>query len=485
LITDDSALVQAVGGVFGSLADLGLRTVATVQNAFSHLQHSNLALVLAHLGKGRGFEEVADLLRRLAAGGRAVATLVISDHRDAEHALALLRLGAADHLTRPLDLQRLAYLSDVLTLRARAEQVRSPKLEAQTQKSALLSPGITSLGEVDPFLFVPSSAVGQLMDQVQRVAPQDTTLVLTGETGTGKTRLARLIHELSPRNAAPFLAVHCGALSASLIESELFGHVQGAFTGADRERIGKFAAAGSGTLLLDDIDALPLELQAKLLRVVEERVFEPVGANRHCKLAARVIAATNRNLEEEVAGGRFRSDLYYRLNVVAFYLPPLRERHSAIPALAEHFLQRFVAANGSKVQGFAPITVEILQSHDWPGNIRELRNVLERAVALCAGEEIQPEDLPEMLRRKAEARLLTSATQRALDIGHQPSGVNADDAMEAVVTLHEVKEDVEFRRIAEALKRHNNNRLRTALELGISRMTLYKKMRHYGMVPST
>ena len=199
----------------------------------------------------------------------------------------------------------------------------------------------------------------------------------------------------------PFLVVNCGALSASLIESEMFGHVKGAFTGAEADRVGKFAEVGKGTLFLDEVDSLPLPLQAKLLRAVEERVFEPVGSNRSQPMQARLIVASSRPLEQEVAAGRFRVDLYYRLNVVAFTIPPLRERKEVIPHMVRGFLDESSARAGRPVQGIAPEALEALQEHSWPGNIRELRNVIERAVVLCPSHVIHLEDLPELFHRAA------------------------------------------------------------------------------------
>src|SRR5262249_39088399 len=217
----------------------------------------------------------------------------------------------------------------------------------------------------------------------RRVAPQETTLLLTGETGTGKTRLARLIHDMSPRREQPFLVVDCGSLSATLIESELFGHAKGAFTGADRERQGKLAAAGSGTLLLDEVSSLPLARRSNLLGAVAGRVYAPVGSERLLPVRARLIAATNVPLQREVEAGRFRPDLFYRLDVVGFHLPPLRQRRGAIGQLAERFLADFAGRNRPDVSGFSPVALAALESYGWPGNVRELRNVVRAAVALC------------------------------------------------------------------------------------------------------
>jgi DNA-binding NtrC family response regulator len=278
--------------------------------------------------------------------------------------------------------------------------------------------------------------------------------------------------QLSPRRDQPFLAVNCGALSATLIESEMFGHVKGAFTGADRDRTGKFAQAGQGTLFLDEVDALPLDLQAKLLRALEERLFEPVGSNKTLAVQARFIAASNRALEREVEAGRFRADLYYRLNVVSFFLPPLREQRPLIPALAEQLIREAAARNGRPVHGITARAVQALQEGDWPGNIRELRNALERAVALCRGCQVDVEDLPDALQGFAT----TGTVQLAEPVAVPPPVTTG--------TLARAKEMAEAQRIVRALHKHANNRLRAAAELGISRMTLYNKLRRYGLLCS-
>jgi DNA-binding NtrC family response regulator len=313
----------------------------------------------------------------------------------------------------------------------------------------------------------------RLLDQAQRVAPQDTSVLLSGETGTGKSRLARLIHELSPRRDQPFLVVNCGSLAAGLIESELFGHVRGAFTGAVGTRDGRLAEVGDGTLLLDDIDGLTPALQVKLLRAVEERVFERVGANQPHSMRARLIAASNRNLKAEVAAGRFRADLYYRLNVVELHLPALRQRRQIIAPLAREFLVEFAADKDRPVRGIAGCTVRALEAYHWPGNIRELRNVMERAVALCPGPEVRLSDLPDHLHQPGN------------DSESVLSGGAGDSATRALtVRRPQTLAENEAACIAEALKRHRHNRVQTAFELGISRLTLYRKIHKYGLMPS-
>jgi two-component system response regulator HydG len=412
---------------------------------------------------------VRQLLQKVAASRRPCAPLVLVNQRREDEGAAFLRAGAADYLELPGEQDRLSRLVGALT--------------GQLRPGARLGVAANAVSATDA-----GEALGVMMGQVKRVAPQDITLLLTGETGTGKTRLARLIHELSPRRDKPFLVVDCGSLSPALIESELFGHAKGAFTGADRDRAGKLAAAAEGTLLLDEINSLPLPLQSKLLRAVDSRVFEPVGSNRQQSLRARLIAAANVSLEDEVAAGRFRSDLFYRLNVVGFFLPPLRERRSVIPNLARRFLEQFASRNQTAVHGYSPASLLALRRYDWPGNIRELRNVVERAVALCEGAEVTLDDLPEALVGGQSERpvLEGPAEDCPQDSSSFPCGedqAGEDSPQEpACFTLHQTRRDVEIRRIREALRNNNNNRLRAAFELGISRFGLYKKLHQYGLM---
>jgi DNA-binding NtrC family response regulator len=460
-ITKDAKLTGKLATVVGEIADLHFEVVPCTADAHAHLDRRDLALLIAHIAGTAHREPVLELLRALSSARRPVATLVVTDQHSAEQTLSLLRLGAADCLDRPIDLARVAYLVDVLTVRAR--------YHAQQEARAAQAYEVASEGREEPFLYLPAAELGQVMGQVHRVAPQDTTILLTGETGTGKTRLAGLIHELSARKHEPFFAVNCAALSQSVIESELFGHVRGAFTGADRDRVGKLQDVGRGTLLLDEIDALTLELQAKLLRVVEERLFEPVGSNRAQRFEARLIIASNRPLQQEMKEGRFRSDLFYRLNVVGFYLPPLRETRTMIQPLAEHFLGLFAQKTGRAVKSFAHEALACLQAYDWPGNVRELRNVIERAVVFCPGVQLRASDL-------------TEPVQSCLLQAQPGERMATNGIANGTPTLAQTKEQAEAARITEALERNQNNRQRAAAELGISRMTLYKKLHRYGLI---
>jgi DNA-binding NtrC family response regulator len=293
-------------------------------------------------------------------------------------------------------------------------------------------------------------------------AQHDVTVLLTGETGTGKTYLARLIHEFSPRKDEGFLVVPCGALAPNLIESEFFGHVKGAFTGADRAKEGKFAAAGTGTLLLDEIDALPLEQQANLLRVLETGEFEPVGSNETCRCQARIIAASNWDLEKAIALGKFRQDLYYRLNVMTFHLPPLRERIRDIVPLVRSLAARFARKFGKDLFDISPEALEILERYAWPGNIRQLENVVQQAVLVSSGPVLGRDDIPRTVQEYVN---LNPVTPRA--------------ASSSLIQNREARERTLIER---ALVASGYSRAHAADALGISRVTLYKKMRKYGML---
>lgn len=456
LISRDLSLIETVQQ-FGNVA---LQEFPTIAAAHSQLHCAEVTLVLIHVPRDGEEQGTRELVASLARMRPECVILVLSDEYRNEQAVAMLRTGATDYFGLPGDVKKLAYLFEVLA--AKAEE-RGP---AASSPSTLPFPT-----RRESLSFMLSPEIVEVMDQVRKVVAKDATLLLTGETGTGKTRLARHIHELSPRRKQPFLIVDCGALSANLVESEMFGHVKGAFTDASRDRTGKFFAVGEGTLLLDEINALPLCLQSKLLRAVEERVFEPVGSNRVQPLKARIIAASNTPLEQEVRAGNFRADLYYRLNVVGFTLPPLRERPAAIAPLTNRFLAEFVGRIGNDLRGIESEALQRLASYDWPGNIRELRNVIERAVALSRSAEIRVEDLPEILRCN---------TPRVAARAFAPATAGSPETSKG--SLAQVKEEAEILRVTDALRKHGNNRVRAAAELGISRMALYKKLHKYGLI---
>jgi two-component system response regulator AtoC len=448
---------QAVRDVVASTKACRFEGTAGIEAARSRLLRGDVSLALAYLDHPNNVQQVADLLGGIANAGIPVPTVVVSENSEPEVTLTALRLGAADCLTRPLDLSRLAFLVDILTVRARCEPtVSSRSPVSDSEKPQVGSPG---------FLFR-GPELGNLAPQLRKVALSDSTVCLTGATGTGKTHLARVIHEWSPRRTKPFLVIECGTLSPSLFASELFGHVRGAFTGADHDREGRLAEAQEGTVLLDEIDSIPWETQSKLLRAVEDRVFEPVGSGKTRRLRARLIAATNRPLDEEVAARRFRQDLYYRLNVVSFSLPRLRDCRELIRPLAQQFLADCCSRNHQRTPAVAESALRALEGYDWPGNARELRNVIERLVVLHSGQTIEASDLPEQIGGGDVAR--DRAIQRPL------CGVRN--------RLEQARRGAERDRLVAALQRNRNNRTHAASELGISRVTLYKKLHRYGLI---
>ncbi len=325
-----------------------------------------------------------ELLGKLRAQDGDVPVIVATAFGDVASAVSAMRAGADDYLTKPLELDEL-----VLAIE-RAMERRSLRSEAENLRRQLRERDGSGLQG----MLGASPAMQKIYEVTRQVAGSRATVLITGESGTGKGELARAIHALSPRAAAPIVTLHCAALAESLLESELFGHEKGSFTGADRKRIGRFEQANGGTVFLDEIGEISPGLQVKLLRVLQERTFERVGSGETIKIDVRLIAATNRDLAQAVRDGKFREDLYYRLNVVHIEMPPLRLRGRDALLLAEHFLQRFVAENHARIKGFTERARNKLLLHRWPGNVRELENAIERAVVLCKTNMIDVDNLP-------------------------------------------------------------------------------------------
>ncbi len=316
----------------------------------------------------------------------------------------------------------------------------------------------------------------------RRVAPSSASVLILGETGSGKELIASAVHRLSQRANGPLVKVNCGALSESLLESELFGHVRGAFTGAVNNRAGRFEAAHGGTIFLDEIDSTSRKLQVKLLRVLQEREFERVGDTETIRVDVRVIAASNRNLMEEVDDGRFREDLYWRLNVVPIALPPLRRRREDIRPLVTHFLNLYNETNDRYVTHIQPAALEALEAYDWPGNVRELQNYIERAVVMAEGDELTMELLPEVVRAGCPARRsrghqgdLESLAFKVVEQGLEDAGPDEDSLHTKIVNR------VERELIAQVMLACNNVQTKAASRLGINRNTLHKKLKEYGL----
>lgn len=333
-----------------------------------------------------------------------------------------------------------------------------------------------------PTMVGESMAMREVYRMTKQVAPTRASVLIVGETGTGKELIARAIHVNSPRKEGPYVRVNCGALSESLLESELFGHVKGAFTGAIDNKTGRFEAAHTGTIFLDEISSMSHKLQVKLLRVLQEREFERVGDSRTIRVDTRVVAATNQHLEDEIDAGRFRDDLYYRLNVVPIYLPPLRDRRDDIPLLAEFFLNRYCAENRKEMLQIDPAVIECLGRYDWPGNVRELENYIERAVVLCEGNRITPDLLPPQARGESMPRIirtrsvdLPSVIDELVKLALHSSSAGETNLYEKVVG------SVERELIQQVLSACDQVQVKAAARLGINRNTLHKKLKEMSM----
>jgi DNA-binding NtrC family response regulator len=388
----------------------------------------------------------AELCERILGIRPDVPVVVVTGNASLDAAVAAIRAGAYDFVTKPVDTKLLSMVvSRALShgqLREEVKRLRQAVVE--THRFGRL------LGE--------SPAMRRVFDLVSRVADSDASVLITGESGTGKELIARALHEQSSRRGGPFLAVNCAAMPATLLESELFGHARGAFTDAKASRVGLFAQADGGTLFLDEIGEMPLEMQPKLLRALQERTVRPVGGNVDVAFDARIVTATNRDLEAEVEEKRFREDLFYRINVVRVDAPPLRERGGDVLLLAQHFVERFAARGNKEARGIHAGAAEKLVSYDWPGNVRELENCMERAVALLRFNEVTVDDLPEKIRQYRAERL-----------------VFAMDDLTEVLTIDEL----ERRYIPRVLALVGGNKSRAADLLGLDRRTLYRRIDRY------
>ncbi len=381
----------------------------------------------------------SEVVKKVCSEHPGIPVIVLTGHGSIDDATAALKAGAFDFLTKPLDLDHLnKIVKNALQGKILAEQNR--ELQAKLLKS---QNGDEMIGK--------SESLNRVRLMISKAAPARASVLITGESGVGKELVARAVHEQSERAKGPFVVVHCAALPENLIESELFGFEKGAFTGAENLHKGRFELADGGTIFLDEIGEVNLATQVKLLRVLQEHKFERVGGEKSIEVDVRVVAATNRNLEDEVKAGRFREDLFYRLNVVRIEMPALRERMDDIPLLMHSFLREFNIENKKNIKGFDKASKAAMIKYNWPGNIRELKNAVESAVVMCTGDEIKIEDLPRALRSQGEEKVITI-----------PIGITMDEAEKII--------------IQENLAANKGNKSRTADILGIGRKTLHRKL---------
>jgi two-component system response regulator AtoC len=447
LIVDDEESMRHLLSVI--LRDHGYeaRSVSNGEEALKELAARDYDLVLSDVRMPR--MDGLSLLREVQKVDPDLTFIVMSAYGTHDSAIEAMKAGAYDYVSKPFKPDEV-----VLVLKKAEERER---LARENRRLRIELAGEYGAGNI----VGTSEAVQELMRQVRKVAPIKTTVLLHGESGTGKELVARAIHELSPRGSLPFVAVNCGAIPGELMESELFGHVKGAFTDASRNKKGLFSEADGGTLFLDEVGELPLGLQVKLLRVLQEEEIRRVGDTRSEKVDVRVVAASARDLSRAVKEGQFREDLYYRLNVVGIRLPPLRDRPEDIPLLARHFLARGARLRpDAPVTGFSPAALEAMEGYRWPGNVRELEHAVERALVLCEGPEVREEDLPDELRapRAPAAR--------------PPEGT---------LSVKRATRAVEEQLIRQALERTGGNRTRAAELLELSYRALLYKIKEYGI----
>ncbi|HBZ68525.1 MAG TPA: Fis family transcriptional regulator [Deltaproteobacteria bacterium] len=442
LIVDDEESIRI--SLAGILSDEGFepRTASDGTQALAFLREAGFdaAPDLVLLDIAMPGRDGIEILQELRATWPELPVVMMSGHGTIETAVRATRLGAFDFIEKPLSIEKL-----LLTIQHAIERAYLERENRRLRAAALRAHEI--LGSSEP--------VRRLKEQIALAAPTNGWVLITGENGTGKELVARQIHLQSKRADKPFVEVNCAAIPEELIESELFGHEKGAFTGAIAQKRGKFELAHEGTIFLDEIADMSLKTQAKILRILQEHKFERVGGSDTIEVEVRVIAATNKSLEKEISGGRFREDLYYRLNVIPFHVPPLRERREDIPILVRAFAAEFCAESGLKPKEIAPRAMRFLQAYAWPGNVRELRNLMERLVLMTPGARITTDDLPASVRGAAPPG--------------SPSPASLEDARRAF----------EREYIIAKLREHGGNISRTAEAIGLARESLSRKMRQY------
>jgi DNA-binding NtrC family response regulator len=446
VVEDERAIQLALAGLLRRLGH-DVEQAHGGEEAIAKLAEGAFDLVITDLALG-GAATGMDVLRAARAARAETPVVMITAHGSEKVAVEAMKAGAEDYVPKPFDNDEMRLIVTRALERTRLERDHRMLLERVRRDYGLGS------------MIGAGAAMRRVFEQIQKVAETDLSVLVRGESGTGKELVAQAIHETSSRGRRPFVAVNCAAISRELVESELFGHEKGAFTGASARRVGRFEAAHEGTIFLDEIGDMPLETQAKVLRVLEERAFERVGGSRTISTDVRVIAATHRDLEGEVARGRYRADLYYRLRVVELLVPPLRERLEDLPALVDRFLGQLAARLGREKKRTSEAAMARLARHDWPGNVRELRNVIEQAAVLASGERIEEADL----------RLGATAG----------SAVQRDAPSFADAKRHAI-EHFERNYLVQVLRRHAGNVSQTAEAIGMVRQSLQQKLKELGI----
>ncbi len=442
LVADDEKNIREGLGAYLELDGYDAILASDGKEAIQEIERSGVDLLITDLRMPA--LSGGELLKIVASRYPSIPVIVLTGHGTVEDAVEAMRNGAYDFITKPVNLDHLSLLIKRALERkelARRNEELLQEIESQKKISSIVGH---------------SPAIRRIFELVRKVAPTKASVLITGESGVGKELVADALHNLSPRSDKPFIKVHCAALAESLLESELFGHEKGSFTGAQARKKGRFELANEGTLFLDEIGEINQNVQIKILRVLQEKRFERVGGEESLEVDVRVVAATNRDLKEEIQKGAFREDLYYRLNVVNIHVPPLRERKDDIPLLAQAFLAEFASDNGKAIDGFDPKARAAIFAYGWPGNVRELRNCIESAVVMASGPLIGMDDLPPGVRKSAEESVVRI-----------PIGSSLSDAEKAL--------------IRDTLAAQGGNKSKTAEILGIGRKTLYQKIQEYGL----
>jgi nitrogen regulation protein NR(I) len=457
LIVDDENNIRRVLAAMLKREGYEVTAAADGEQALAVLQKVPISVVVTDLVMPR--VDGMELLKRVAADLPDIPVIMITAHGSVDSAVAALKAGAFDYITKPFDQEE---LKKVIEKAARAHD-----LERQNVHAPVEATGSPLVGE--------SPAMKAIHEMVARVADSPSTILITGESGTGKGLIAQELHRRSSRREKALIKVNCAAIPKDLVESELFGYEKGAFTGAVGSKPGRFELADGGTLFLDEIGEIPVEIQVKLLRALQESEFERVGGVRTLRVDVRLIAATNRDLKALIAEGRFREDLFYRLAVVPMELPPLRERRADIPLLVSHFLEKFNLRLGKHVEAVDPEAMQVLQAYGWPGNIRELENLMERSVLFADGPVIEAAQLPDSLRELAPAAPMPIAPVGPLGAIASPAGASMKEI------VRQAQAELERELIARALEETGGNVTRAAKRLQISRKSLQVKMKDLGL----